>query len=158
MRVLAGASLVLVAALLYTGIHHTAAPHCRLDGTGRFTAPDQDCTPGSTAENLTRAQACTHRPRVDVTELRKKIARAYGLTPGEWHGELDHRVPHFLAGADTTLNLWPEPGPIPNEKDRLENYVHARVCDHRNMSVLTAVRIFKGDWRVAYRRYSLDHP
>lgn len=127
---------------------------CELVGRGRMTGPDEDCTPGRQAGSLSVKVVCRHRDRADVRDLRKEIISDYGLS--DFHGELDHRVPHFLGGTDTKANLWPEPGRIPNAKDRLEFYVHDRVCNDRTMTPRYAVKLFLGDWRTAYRRYGLS--
>lgn len=160
-RLTAIAAIVLVASTSGLAVTHAGGPvkawlqggHCTLDGTGRMTGPDDGCTPGVRHGPLTRAAVCKHRDRADVSDLRRGIIRDYGMDPKDFRGELDHRVPHFLGGSDTKANLWPEPGSIPNAKDRLEFYVHARVCDAGTMTPRAAVRVFRGDWRKAYRRY-----
>lgn len=118
--------------------------------------PDDRCTPGA-YENLSKAQVCVHKVRPRVTSrLRKSIKSAYGVA-GTWTGEIDHRVPFFLGGYTTALNLWPEAGKIPNPKDGLERYVYERVC-HRKpaaMRLSTARGIFLKDWRTAYQRYRI---
>jgi hypothetical protein len=58
------------------------------------------------------------------------IVTSYGVP--NWTGqtgELDHRVPFSLGGTTGLANIWPEAGSIPNTKDKLEDYVHGRVCD-----------------------------
>lgn len=116
-------------------------------------APDNVCTPGA-YERLSVAQVCATktRPSLRVT-VRRRVLGNYGV-PG-WsgaNGEIDHRVPLFLGGLTTAGNLWPEPGPVPNEKDRLEFRVYRRVCfrDPRPMRVRTAIRLFLADWRHAW--------
>jgi hypothetical protein len=69
--------------------------------------------------------------------------------------DFDHRVPFSLGGTTDRANIWPEAGSIPNTKDKLEDYVHGRVCDKRTMRLRTARAIFLGDWVAAFRKYHL---
>lgn len=44
--------------------------------------------------------------------------------------EEDHLISLELGGSPTDpKNLWPEPHPSTNEKDKVENYLHKQVCD-----------------------------
>jgi hypothetical protein len=126
---------------------------CTIGGHGAFTVPDNTCTPGA-RKRMSRARVCTSkdRPYLPVDE-RRFILASYGV-PG-WDGddgELDHRIPFFLGGRTDRRNIWPEPGPIPNRKDSLERLAYERVCNG-HMRIFRAVRWFKRDWRVAYRRH-----
>jgi hypothetical protein len=130
------------------------AAACTIAGSGAFTAPDDQCTPGAST-HLSRAQTCHTRDRPTLRAAeRRRILAAYGVP--DWtgrDGELDHRIPFFLGGTTDHRNIWPERGAIPNPKDRLESYVWRRVCVRRTMRPTTARRLFRRDWRVAYRRY-----
>ena len=53
---------------------------------------------------------------------------AYG-EPHSKKTELDHLVSLELGGANDAANLWPEYPPTPNPKDKVENALHAAVCD-----------------------------
>lgn len=128
-----------------------------LMGSGLFTAPLNQCTPGAYV-HLSTAQVCTSkdRPSLPAAERRKILAR-YRLTT--WtgaQGELDHRVPFFLGGTTDARNLWPEAGPIPNPKDRLEDFVRRRICVLHTLSVRTARRQFLTNWTVWYFHYGLN--
>jgi hypothetical protein len=130
------------------------ASACVLLGHGAYTRPSDACTPGH-IDPIPLTQACQHRtrPRLPATE-RRRILAAYGLKT--WtgaDGELDHRQPFWLGGTTDHLNVWPEPGSIPNPKDRLEDYVYRRVCVTRSMRLSTARSLFRGDWVAAYHRY-----
>jgi hypothetical protein len=133
-----------------------AAAVCHIGGQAPFLRPDDDCTPGA-FKNLTRAQACVHKQRPPLPAAERRfIVASYGVP--KWsgqNGELDHRVPFALGGTTDRANIWPEAGSIPNTKDRLEDYIHARVCDKRTMRLQTARTIFLGDWVAAYRKYHL---
>jgi hypothetical protein len=133
------------------------AGRCRLD-VDVDGMPQADrrvsCTPGRYAL-LTRAQACTSKDRPSLSAAdRRAILAKYGV-PG-WSGrdgELDHMVPFWAGGRTNAANVWPEPGTIPNLKDRLENYAYRAVCLDRTMSLQQVRRVFRGDWRVYYRRF-----
>jgi hypothetical protein len=131
---------------------------CHVGGAGPMLAPDNDlaCTPGS-YQRLTAVQVCSSkiRPYLPAAVRRDILARYHVPAWSGADGELDHRVPLFLGGNTNRRNLWPERGPIPNAKDRLEAYVYGRVCRDRNMRVRTAVRMFLADWRGAYVAYGL---
>jgi hypothetical protein len=79
------------------------------------------------------------RPTQAVTNrIKLERMRAYGLAGSPSLYELDHLIPLELGGApDDVRNLWPEPWPAANVKDRLENRLHALVCTHR-LSLLEA--------------------
>jgi hypothetical protein len=135
-----------------------AAP-CHTTGTAPFTAPDSLCTPGAFVRK-TKTDVCdgqTVRPSLPAAE-RRHIVTAYGV-PG-WtgaNGELDHRVPLALGGVTDHRNVWPEAGPLPNPKDRLEAVIFRRVCKGlpHPMRVRTAVNVFRADWRAGFTYYVL---
>lgn len=63
----------------------------------------------------------------------------------------DVRLAAELGGARNDLrNLWPEPGKIPNPKDRLENRLHRDVCD-RKITLIAAQREIAKRWVATYR-------
>jgi hypothetical protein len=125
----------------------------------RYTAPSASCTPGA-HEQLTHAEVCASKARPSLSAAdRRAILHRYGLT--SWSGsdgELDHRVPLFMGGMTDARNVWPQRGPIPNPKDRLENYVRGRVCFRRPypMTLRSAYAVFAGNWISALRLYRLD--
>ncbi len=115
--------------------------------------PDNDCTPGS-RQPLTRTRVCKSKDRPDLPDSERRfILRSYGVP--RWtgdDGELDHRIPFFRGGRTNRRNVWPERGAIPNRKDALERLAYERVC-HGHMNVRVAVRWFRRDRRVAYRKH-----
>jgi hypothetical protein len=132
-----------------------AASRCEITHRNHQPGPDPTCTPGST-RNLDRAHTCHSKTRPDLPDAtRTRILRDYGVPHWTGHdGELDHLVPFFAGGRTNAQNVWPEPGGIPNAKDRLELYVYDRVCRDRTMTPRYARHLFApGDWRDAYRRY-----
>jgi hypothetical protein len=129
-----------------------------LISSGPLTAPSASCTPGA-HERLTHVQVCASKPRPSLSAAdRRAILHRYGLT--SWSGtdgELDHRVPFFMGGTTDARNVWPERGPIPNAKDRLEDYVRGRVCFRRPhpMTLRAAYAVFADNWVAAFRLYRL---
>jgi hypothetical protein len=133
-----------------------AAAVCHIGGQAPFLRPDRECTPGA-FDPLSRPQVCKHKKRPSLPAAdRRFILASYGLPDFSGRdGELDHRVPFSLGGATDRANIWPEPGPRPNPKDKLEDYVWRRVCVKRTMRLSTARAIFEDDWVIAYRRYHI---
>jgi hypothetical protein len=139
------------------------AGSCHARGSSPFALPDQRCTPGAISPAVTRGSIrstiClrgytkTVRPSESVTE-REKLASmtAYGASGTPHDYEYDHLVSLELGGApNDPRNLWPEPGASPNTKDRLENRLHALVCDGQ-ISLATAQAQIAGNWVAAYHR------
>ena len=68
--------------------------------------------------------------------------------------EVDHLIPLELGGDNSIANLWPEaaePTPGFHEKDRVENYLHRRVCEGA-MSLADAQRQVATDWVRVWRQ------
>jgi hypothetical protein len=126
----------------------TPAPvrRCRVVGGNR---PDRRCTPGArlvaTASQVCQpgwAQAHRHVP----ARVRTATLSAYGNPPKPY--ELDHLIPLELGGSNDLRNLWPEPGPIPNPKDRVEDRLHRAVCAG-TLTLATAQRRIATNWLTA---------
>lgn len=120
--------------------------------------PDPGCTPGAIDPAVTQATihtticvsgyTATVRPPSSNTGKWKRISEAdYGY-PAAFVGELDHLVPLELGGANSTSNLWPEPGAIPNGKDKVENRLHDAVCAGR-ITLYQAQQEITHDWTLA---------
>jgi hypothetical protein len=143
--------------------HTNADPRCHARGTGLFVLPDRRCTPGATDRRVTQANIgstiCrsgytrTVRPPESVTEPEKlRSMAAYGDHRPPHYYEYDHLIPLELGGAPNNLrNLWPEPGGVPNPKDRLEYRLRTLVCDG-SMRLARAQHMIATDWVSAYRR------
>jgi hypothetical protein len=136
---------------------------CHARGSGLFTLPDPECTPGAIDPGVTQATVqltiCRHgytnalRPAEPITEPEKRASMAaYGDTGLLRDYEYDHLVPLELGGArNDARNLWPEPGASPNPKDELEARLRSMVCMHE--ITLAAARLeIAGNWVSAYRR------
>jgi hypothetical protein len=61
---------------------------------------------------------------------------------------VDHLVSLELGGANDAANLWPEYPPTPNPKDKVENALHAAVCDGR-VKLTAAQNAIAWNWQTA---------
>lgn len=138
-----------------------SAPNCDVNWAHHLPGPDNAlaCTPGS-FERLSRREVCETKTRPTLsTAERREVVTEYNVP--SWSGadgELDHRIPVFLGGRTESENIWPQPGGIPNAKDKVEFRVYRRICfsDPYRMRVRTGRRLFLADWRHAYRSWKED--
>jgi hypothetical protein len=138
------------------------ANSCHARGRGDFSLPDRACTSGAIDPVVTQASIprtiCRSgytknvRPPESVTVREKRASMAaYGDHGSPHDYEYDHLVPLELGGArNDPRNLWPEPGGVPNPKDKVENRLRARVCAGA-LSLAAAQRQIAGDWVSTYR-------
>lgn len=136
---------------------------CHVRGHYPYNMPDLHCTPGALNAAVTQATigkticrsgySSSIRPSTSVTGPEKLASmRAYGLHQGAAAYEYDHLISLQLGGAaNDSRNLWPENGGSPNLKDKVENYLHARVCDGR-MLLARAQRIIALSWVSFYNQ------
>ena len=139
---------------------HTCHYRSAADGA---LLPDPACTPGATDPRVNQADIaatiCVRgytsrvRPVVEETDHAKYLLmRAYATHA---HNELDHLIPLEIGGSSSLRNLWPEPGPIPNTKDGIENELHDLVCAgvwHPGTAYLplaAAQHLIASDWTTA---------
>ena len=126
----------------------------------RGLLPDPSCTPGAINPSVTQATirtticvrgwTATVRPPVAYTNaLKVKQIAAYGYADTTLaHYEEDHLIPLELGGAPRDpANLWPEPGNVPNPKDKIENLLRQRVCASQ-VSLADAQHAIATDWTV----------
>jgi hypothetical protein len=137
----------------------TITGHCTSRDHGRL--PDRRCTPGAVDPNVTqgnlRLTIChpgytkTVRPSSSVTDRFKyEVAYPAYHEPHSKKAELDHLVSLELGGANDAANLWPEYPPTPNPKDKVENALHAAVCDGR-VKLTAAQNAIARNWETAER-------
>lgn len=123
--------------------------------------PDPSCTPGATNSNVTQGNidsticvsgwTSTVRPSESYTEnLKYKSIAEYGYNDsyvGDY--EEDHLIPLEVGGSPTSVyNLWAEPhygNYTSYDKDALENYLNAQVCDGK-MPLVQAQQDIATNW------------
>lgn len=127
----------------------------------RGVLPDSSCTPGAIDPRVTqgtiyqticvKGYTATVRPPVSYTnKLKMQQIAAYGYTDTNLKDyEEDHLISLELGGAPSDPNnLWPEPGGSPNQKDRIENLCHEKVCSGE-ITLAEAQRQIVTDWPTA---------
>jgi hypothetical protein len=139
------------------------AGSCHATGSDAFSGSDLRCTPGardpavkqSTIDTTicVKGYSATVRPPSSITRTEKIASMAaYGDSSASSHYEYDHLVSLELGGApNDPRNLWPEPGKIPNPKDRVENRLHRDVCDHK-ITLIAAQREIAKHWVTTYHQ------
>jgi hypothetical protein len=142
---------------------------CHVRGRYPFTTPDPHCTPGALNPAVSQATIGTTicrrgysssiRPSTSVTGTEKRASiRAYGFHQSTSSYEYDHLISLELGGAaNDSRNLWPENGSSPNLKDKVENSLHARVCDGL-VSLARAQRIIALNWVSFYNQNLKPRP
>jgi len=126
--------------------------------------PDPSCTPGEidplvTEDNITTTicrsgYTQTVRPPVSYTNaLKKQQITDYGYQDtrmGDY--EEDHFISLELGGSPKDpKNLWPEPHPSINEKDKIENYLHSEVCSGK-LTLAQAQQEITKNWYQIYQQ------
>lgn len=126
--------------------------------------PDPSCTPGeidpSVSQDNLATTICrsgyteTVRPPVSYTNaLKKQQIVDYGYEDTNMSDyEEDHFISLELGGSPRDpRNLWPEPHPSTNEKDKVENYLHEQVCSGK-LTLTRAQQEIAGNWYEIYRQ------
>jgi hypothetical protein len=126
--------------------------------------PDPKCTPGEIDANVTQDNLFTTichsgytqtvRPAVSYTNnLKKQQIADYGYPDTSMKDyEEDHFISLELGGSPKDpKNLWPEPHPSYNEKDKVENYLHSQICSGK-LSVAQAQAEITKDWYTIYQQ------
>ncbi len=122
--------------------------------------PDSTLTPGDTLD-VTADDICatgyTKAVRNVPLSVKQKVYESYAIfshQPGEY--EVDHLISLELGGSNSIRNLWPESyltSPYnAHVKDRLENYLHKRVCNG-SLSLKQAQNEIAVNWVAAYKKY-----
>lgn len=134
--------LVLVVVMLL--LHAHAAEKAR---------PNPQLTPGM-ARTATVKELCstsTQMVRNTSESTKKQVCKAYGIKsqcPGpKW--EIDHLISLELGGADTAVNLWPQPIKEAKIKDQLENTLHREICAG-TLKLEDAQKCIASDWVTCY--------
>ena len=125
---------------------------------GPAVMPDAKVSPGNVAIT-DKSKLCPHANtagRRHVTKAEKQRAcREYGIPKKKCNGrnyEIDHIISLELGGSNSLTNLFPQPWyphPAAHDKDRLENWLHAQVCEGR-MPLTYAQHWIALDWYKLY--------
>src|SRR4051812_13705001 len=147
--------------------HHPSHHHKRRHRTPalfhgrckRDHLPDKHCTPGRAFHGVTAEDVCTPGSSATVRNVsektKRRVYKEYGIRRhrrGQY--EIDHLIPLELGGSNSIKNLFAEaarPKPGFHQKDRLENRLHAEVCNGTT-TLKDAQHQFKTNWLKAYRR------
>jgi hypothetical protein len=141
----------------------TAPPTSTATAVGRTAAvptvafPDARLTPGA-AFDATAQQVCTPGYSKSVrnvsTAEKDQVYRSYGITSdADGQYEVDHLIPLEIGGANDIRNLWPEPAePRPgfHEKDKLEDALHALICNG-SLDIHVAQQEVIHNWFASYQ-------
>ncbi len=125
--------------------------------------PDSKCTPGVINAEVNQSNiketickkgfSASIRPPVSYTnKLKKEQILQYGYTDTNLKDfEEDHFISLELGGSPTDpKNLWPESHGSPNEKDKVENYLHEQVCNG-DLTLQEAQREISTNWYNIYK-------
>jgi hypothetical protein len=102
------------------------------------SAPDPSLTPGASDPRVTQAtisqticaRGYTSTVRNVSTQTKHRVYAEYRISRSQQRGYvIDHLIPLEVGGANDIANLWPEPKADAKNKDKLENELHARVCN-----------------------------
>lgn len=126
--------------------------------------PDPLCTPGEIDPSVTQKNITTTicragytetvRPPVSYTNtLKRQQITDYGYQDISMKDyEEDHFISLELGGSPTDpKNLWPEPHPSINEKDKVENYLHLEVCSGK-LTLYQAQQEITKNWYAIYQQ------
>lgn len=130
-----------------------------VDCTPAGTLEDVACTPGAIIPTATKEQICTPGYSKTVRNVpaseKDQVFQEYGIashTPGQY--EVDHLVSLELGGSNDISNLWPEASattPGFHQKDEVENYLHAQVCQG-TISLQQAQQEIATNWVAVYQQ------
>ncbi len=120
--------------------------------------PDPTLTPGAIASTdqalvcATSDESYSRQHRRTSEVMKRAVKHDYNAVNC---GEIDHRIPLSLGGADTLANLWCQPGPPAmwtyQMKDRLEDLIWRQTCHEHQLTLAQAQAIFlEPDWRIPY--------
>jgi len=121
------------------------------EAPGVIASSDEAEVCGRDAGGLTYSQAHRHTIPAMKAAAHRGIASC---------GEMDHRLPLALGGADDVRNLWCQPAGEFEVKDRLETRVWEMVCHEHSMTLGDAQKLFlaPADWRQSYAAVFHNEP
>ena len=123
--------------------------------------PDPKLTPGVAATTSARticAKTFRTRDERHVTlATKRKICRLYHVEHCPKYGamEIDHLISLELGGADDPRNLWVQFAPDYKRKDKLEGFLHRKVCKGE-LELKDAQRCIVKNWAACADRYGVE--
>ncbi len=123
--------------------------------------PNPIHTPGKTHPKLDKKTICDPSFRTGIyrhvtDKNRKKAFELYGIDYKRHADyELDHLIPLTVGGSNDLANLWPEPylpRPGAHEKDKVEVWLHKKVCQEE-ISLEEAQKEIVEDWYKVYKEW-----
>lgn len=175
-------ALVVVVACWYVFVHGRSGtyyhPPERTQTSGCVIVhalPDPRCTPGGVDPTATKDAICS-RSTKEVRHVTESVERAvffsYGVSRGDGVArENDHVISLELGGDNSIANLFPQvyedKAKLEAEellddelgahaKDKVENWLHARVC-HDELELADAQRMIATNWVAVYHAYIAYH-
>ncbi len=152
-------AIVLLAAAVAYGQDGHISYGGSMTGSGLLPiVPDPVKTPGAIAATdqalvcATGDESYSRQHRRTSEVMKRAVEHDYNAVSC---GEIDHRIPLSLGGADTLANLWCQPGPPAvwtyRMKDNLEDLVWRQTCHEHQLTLAQAQAIFlEPDWRIPY--------
>ena len=130
------------------------------DQSTALLLPDLKMTPGATLP-VTTGDICvsgyTKKVRNVPASVKRQVYAEYGIVshqPGEY--EVDHLISLELGGSNSIKNLWPQSYVTQpwnaHVKDKLENELHAEICDGR-IDLATAQKEIATNWIASYKKH-----
>lgn len=148
-------------AIAVTTVRNTVSTGNPISGKGKRVGPasiypNLNITPGDTFPGVTAREVCvsgySKSVRSVTSDEKAAVYQNYGMQNVPGKDEVDHLISLELGGSNNIKNLWPEPyEPLPgaHEKDKVENALHAAVCNG-SMSLEEAQSIVRNDWYAYY--------
>ena len=143
------------------GVTVLLAPRAKTSGCKLGANPDRRCSPGAYYSKLSTRVLCSmefHTSTIrNVPQSEKHaVELEYGLAPGSYGStlEIDHIISLELGGSNDIANLYPEQAaasPGYRVKDKLENRLHALVCDG-SLSLRAAQQGIARNWQGLYQQ------
>jgi hypothetical protein len=126
--------------------------------------PDPKLTPGdvlTTDASKVCVKGYSKSVRNVSSSEKKQVYAEYNIPYPQPQGsnEVDHFISLELGGSNDIKNLWLEPAnPTPgfHEKDKVEDYLHAQVCNG-SMALVEAQKKISTDWYKVYLQITANH-
>lgn len=110
------------------------------------------CAPGEIGYIEPKDICTKSAERKKVSEkLAQKIFKNYNIPYDRKANELDHRIPNWMGGTETELNLWPQSSPDYRMKDKVEYLLYRRYC--KGLITFNDALFEMHNWKNTYDKY-----